>query len=102
MIPPSFDADAARVVRQALAGMLWSKQFYLYDVDKWLKERGCDPLNPAHRGTPRNEQWHHMYNANVISMPDKWEYPWYAAWDSPFMHWPWPWSTRILRSSSST
>jgi hypothetical protein len=84
VIPPSFDADTAGVVRQALAGMLWSKQFYLYDVDKWLKERDCDPLNPARRGTPRNEQWHHMYNANVISMPDKWEYPWYAAWDLAF------------------
>jgi hypothetical protein len=84
VIPPSFDADAAAVVRQALAGMLWSKQFYLYDVDKWLKERGCDPLNPARRAAPRNEQWHHMYNANLISMPDKWEYPWYAAWDLAF------------------
>lgn len=84
VIPASLDADAADVSRQALAGMLWSKQFYFYDVDKWLKQRGCDPFNPSRRSAPRNDQWHHMYNANVISMPDKWEYPWYAAWDLAF------------------
>jgi hypothetical protein len=76
-------ADQANVMRQALAGMLWTKQFYYYDVDKWLEERGADPFNPKQRA-PRNEQWHHMYNADVISMPDKWEYPWYAAWDLAF------------------
>ena len=71
------------VMRQALAGMLWSKQFYNYDVDQWLSERGADPFNPT-RAAPRNDHWHHMDNADVISMPDKWEYPWYAAWDLAF------------------
>jgi hypothetical protein len=83
VIPSSLDKDAANVMRQALAGMLWSKQFYYYDVDRWLSEHGADPFNPKRRA-PRNEHWHHMYNADVISMPDKWEYPWYAAWDLAF------------------
>jgi len=83
VIPSSLDFDAANVMRQALAGMLWSKQFYYYDVDKWLEEHGADPFKPRHRA-PRNEHWHHMYNADVVSMPDKWEYPWYAAWDLAF------------------
>ena len=84
IIPPSLDADAANVMRQALAGMLWSKQFYYYDVDKWLEERGSDPFKPTRKAAPRNAHWHHMYNGDVISMPDKWEYPWYAAWDLAF------------------
>jgi hypothetical protein len=71
-------------MRQALAGMLWSKQFYYYDVDRWLGERGSDPYGLTRRASPRNERWHHLYNADVISMPDKWEYPWYAAWDLAF------------------
>ena len=71
-------------MRQALAGMLWSKQYYRYDVHQWLKEHGSDPFNPARKAAPRNDRWHHMYNADVISMPDKWEYPWYAAWDLAF------------------
>jgi hypothetical protein len=83
VIPSSLNADAARVMRQAIAGMLWSKQFYYYDVDRWLSEHWADPFNPKRRA-PRNEHWHHMYNADVISMPDKWEYPWYAAWDLAF------------------
>jgi hypothetical protein len=83
VIPPSLDADTTRVMRQALAGMLWSKQFYYYDVDKWLSEHWADPFNPKRRAA-RNQHWHHMYNADVISMPDKWEYPWYAAWDLAF------------------
>jgi hypothetical protein len=82
--PPSLGADEANVMRQALAGMLWSKQFYHYDVDKWLEERGSDPFKPTRKAAPRNEHWHHMYNGDVISMPDKWEYPWYAAWDLAF------------------
>ena len=82
--PPSLDADQANVMRQALAGMLWSKQFYHYDVDKWLEERGSDPFKPSRRAAQRNDHWHHMYNGDVISMPDKWEYPWYAAWDLAF------------------
>ncbi len=64
--------------------VLWSKQFYHYDVDKWLEERGSDPFKPTRKAAPRNEHWHHMYNGDVISMPDKWEYPWYAAWDLAF------------------
>jgi hypothetical protein len=83
VIPASLDADAANVMRQALAGMMWSKQFYYYDVDKWLTERGSDPFDPKRRA-PRNDHWHHMYNADIVSMPDKWEYPWYAAWDLAF------------------
>ncbi|MBL9083029.1 MAG: glucosidase [Planctomycetales bacterium] len=84
VIPPQFDADQANVMRQALAGMLWSKQFYHYDVDRWLEERGSDPFKPTRKHAPRNEHWHHMYNGDVISMPDKWEYPWYAVWDLAF------------------
>jgi hypothetical protein len=82
--PPSLDRDAANVFRQALAGMLWTKQFYYYDVDKWLEERGSDPFKPTRKAAPRNDHWHHMYNGDVISMPDKWEYPWYAVWDLAF------------------
>jgi hypothetical protein len=84
IIPPSLGADAANVMRQALAGMMWSKQFYHYDVDKWLSERGSHPFKASRKAAPRNDLWHHMYNGDVISMPDKWEYPWYAAWDLAF------------------
>ena len=82
--PDSLDPDAVRVMRQALAGMLWSKQYYYYDVDRWLEERGADPLTPGRKLAPRNNEWYHMLNADIISMPDKWEYPWYAAWDLAF------------------
>lgn len=82
--PSSLSADQANVLRQAMAGMLWSKQFYHYDVDKWLEERGADPFKETRKAAPRNDHWHHMYNGDVISMPDKWEYPWYAAWDLAF------------------
>ncbi len=84
LTPPSLSADQANVMRQALAGMLWSKQFYHYDLDKWLEERGSDPFKATRKAAPRNDHWHHMYNGDVISMPDKWEYPWYAAWDLAF------------------
>jgi hypothetical protein len=83
VIPKNLGADAANVMRQALAGMMWTKQFYYYDVDKWLMHRGYDPFKSNQRGF-RNDHWHHMYNADIISMPDKWEYPWYAAWDLAF------------------
>jgi hypothetical protein len=83
VIPSKLDADARMVMRQALGGMLWSKQFYNFDVDKWLEEHGAGPFQPKQR-VARNRHWHHMYNADVISMPDKWEYPWYAAWDLAF------------------
>ena len=84
VIPKSLDSDAANVMRQALAGMLWSKQYFYFDVNRWLEERGSDPYLPSARQAPRNAQWHHMYNADILSMPDKWEYPWYAAWDLAF------------------
>jgi len=84
VIPAAVGADGANVMRQALAGMMWSKQFYHYDVDKWLEERGSDPFKETRKQSPRNDHWHHMYNGDVISMPDKWEYPWYAAWDLAF------------------
>jgi hypothetical protein len=84
VIPQSLSADAKNVMRQALAGMLWSKQYYNFDIERWLEERGCGPYSGSSKRAPRNEQWHHMDNADVISMPDKWEYPWYAAWDLAF------------------
>ncbi len=83
VIPPSLNADAASVMRQALAGMLWSKQFFCYDVGRWLKEHGVQPYK-ANQRSIRNDRWGHMVNVDVISMPDKWEYPWYAAWDLAF------------------
>ena len=83
IIPSSLNDDQANVMRQALAGMMWSKQFFNFDVDRWLHERGSDVFTARRRDT-RNAHWHHMNNADVISMPDKWEYPWYAAWDLAF------------------
>ena len=81
--PTRVSADEALVMRQALAGMLWSKQYFFFDVDKWLTEHGVDPIKPGGLHL-RNRQWFHMVNQHVISMPDKWEYPWYAAWDLAF------------------
>lgn len=82
--PEGLSADARNVMRQALAGLLWSKQFYHYDVDRWLKGDPAEPPPPRERGHGRNHEWTHLYNADIISMPDKWEYPWYAAWDLAF------------------
>jgi hypothetical protein len=82
--PPNVTPDSALVMRQALAGMLWSKQFYSYDLDTWLREHHAHPLRAPTRHGLRNESWFHMTNHDVISMPDKWEYPWYAAWDLAF------------------
>ena len=76
--------DARRVQRQALAGMLWTKQFYYYDVAEWLEGDPGHPAPPANRKRGRNRDWEHLNNADIISMPDKWEYPWYAAWDLAF------------------
>jgi hypothetical protein len=81
--PTRVSPDEALVMRQALAGMLWSKQFFFFDIDHWLTEHGQDPMKPGPRST-RNSEWFHMLNQHVISMPDKWEYPWYAAWDLAF------------------
>jgi hypothetical protein len=85
VVPSSLSPDAANVMRQALAGMLWSKQFYHYDIDCWLEEHGINALmQKERRRAPRNDHWSHLYNADILSMPDKWEYPWYAAWDLAF------------------
>jgi hypothetical protein len=84
IIPRSLNADQVNVMRQALAGMLWGKQFYYYDVEKWLQERGSNHSQKTRKLEPRNDQWHHMYNGDILSMPDKWEYPWYASWDLAF------------------
>jgi len=81
--PTRISEDEARVMRQALAGMLWSKQYFFFDVDKWLQEHGVDAIKPGKR-LMRNSEWFHMVNQHIISMPDKWEYPWYAAWDLAF------------------
>ncbi len=78
------DEDARRVQRQAFAGMLWTKQFYYFDVGQWLEGDSGQPPPPADRRHGRNTEWMHLNNADVISMPDKWEYPWYAAWDLAF------------------
>ena len=83
VISATYDADETSVMRQALAGMLWSKQLFFYDVARWLKDHGIQPLK-ANQRSSRNDHWGHMVNADVISMPDKWEYPWYAAWDLAF------------------
>jgi hypothetical protein len=77
------DPDRARVVRQALAGMLWSEQYYYFDAYRWLDGHHAHPLHPA-RLQNRNRERFHMINDDVLSMPDKWEYPWYAAWDLAF------------------
>jgi hypothetical protein len=84
IIPQSVSPDARHVMRQAFAGLLWSKQFYHYDVNLWLKGDAAGPEPLAERLRGRNHGWTHLYNADVISMPDKWEYPWYAAWDLAF------------------
>jgi hypothetical protein len=81
--PERVSEDEARVMRQALAGMLWGKQYFGFDVDKWLKEHGVDPMRSRAKHI-RNSEWFHMVNDHIISMPDKWEYPWFAAWDLAF------------------
>ncbi len=84
LAPSLLSADARLVQRQAFAGLLWSKQFYHYEVDRWIKGDPAGPEPPQERLHGRNADWTHLYNADVISMPDKWEYPWYAAWDLAF------------------
>jgi hypothetical protein len=81
--PPAVGEEEARVMRQALAGMLWTKQYYGFDLNRWLAEHGADPMMFKSRHV-RNLEWFHMVNDDIISMPDKWEYPWYAAWDLAF------------------
>ena len=84
VIPAGLSADARNVMRQALAGMLWSKQFYHYVVRDWLNGDPDQPAPPPERKNGRNADWGHLHNADVLSMPDKWEYPWFAAWDLAF------------------
>ncbi|MFN3681993.1 MAG: MGH1-like glycoside hydrolase domain-containing protein [Nitrospira sp.] len=84
LAPSHLSADARLVQRQAFAGLLWTKQFYHYDLTRWLKGDPGMPEPPRERLKGRNADWTHLYNADVISMPDKWEYPWYAAWDLAF------------------
>ncbi len=85
--PPAVqaEADRAMVMRQALAGMMWTKQYFYYDLDPWLRERNVNPWSStADKKRVRNSDWFHMKNDDIVSMPDKWEYPWYAAWDLAF------------------
>jgi hypothetical protein len=84
VVPDGIAPDRQNVMRQALAGLLWSKQFYHYDLNRWLKGDPAGPEPPRERVNGRNHEWRHLYNADVVSMPDKWEYPWYAAWDLAF------------------
>jgi len=86
LTPPATTADEAQVLRQALAGMLWSKQHYSFDLDRWLEEHHVHPLRDGNGNgrSVRNRSWFHMLNDDVISMPDTWEYPWYASWDLAF------------------
>ena len=84
VIPDPIATHHNNVMRQALAGVLWSKQFYHYDLNRWIKGDPAGPEPPRERLNGRNHEWRHLYNADVISMPDKWEYPWYAAWDLAF------------------
>jgi hypothetical protein len=81
--PSKATPDEANVMRQAIAGMLWSKQFFFFDGDSWLDEHNSHPLHHGYKNA-RNSEWFHMLNEDIISMPDKWEYPWYAAWDLAF------------------
>ena len=84
VIPKQLSDDAKSVMRQAFAGLLWSKQFYHYDVRRWIEGDPACPPPPPERLQGRNREWLHLYNEDVVSMPDKWEYPWYAAWDLAF------------------
>jgi Glycosyl hydrolase family 63 C-terminal domain len=84
VIPQELSSDAQNVMRQGFAGMLWSKQFYHYVTKPWLEGDPGNPPPPPERSKGRNKDWPHLFNADVISMPDKWEYPWYAAWDLAF------------------
>ncbi len=84
VVPRGLSADAKGVMRQSLAGMLWSKQYYHYVVQQWLDGDPALPTPPGERLRGRNHEWPHLYNSDVQSMPDKWEYPWYAAWDLAF------------------
>jgi hypothetical protein len=83
-MPRNLDDDERRVFRQSIAGLLWNKQYYGYEVERWLRGDATQPPPPEERWGGRNRDWRHLYNSEVLSMPDKWEYPWYAAWDLAF------------------
>ncbi len=82
--PKELGTDERRVFRQAIAGLVWGKQYYAYDIERWLRGDPLQPEPPKSRWRGRNHEWRHLYNSEVLSMPDKWEYPWYAAWDLAF------------------
>src|SRR5690349_17934630 len=82
--PSSLSDDERNIQRQAFAGMLWSKQFYHYNIEEWLKGDPAQPGPPPERKMGRNREWRHLNASDIISMPDKWEYPWFAAWDLAF------------------
>lgn len=84
IVPRTKDEEILKIYRQAMAGMLWTKQYFEYDVSKWLKDRGVTPWTSSNKGYVRNREWFHMLCEDVLSMPDKWEYPWFAIWDSAF------------------
>jgi hypothetical protein len=81
---PQIDDELKLIQRQAFAGMLWTKQFYYYDIIQWLGGDPDQPVPPAERRKGRNRKWKHLHNEDILSMPDKWEYPWFAAWDTAF------------------
>ncbi len=82
--PSALGIDERRIFRQSIAGLLWNKQFYFYDVERWLRGDPGQPEPARERRAGRNHEWRNLYNSEVLSMPDKWEYPWYAAWDLAF------------------
>jgi hypothetical protein len=82
--PSCLSKDHCNIQRQAFAGLLWTKQYYYYVVEEWIKGDSNNPMPPARRKYGRNHQWNHLYTEDIISMPDKWEYPWFAAWDLAF------------------
>jgi hypothetical protein len=82
--PHNLGEEDRRIFRQGVAGLLWSRQFYAYEVERWLRGDPGQPAPPPQRWSGRNREWRHLYNSEVLSIPDKWEYPWYAAWDLAF------------------
>jgi hypothetical protein len=84
IVPGTLSDDEQNIMRQSIAGLLWSKQFYHYVIKEWLDGDPKQPAPPPQRHSGRNDRWGHLYNADVLSMPDKWEYPWFAAWDLAF------------------
>jgi Glycosyl hydrolase family 63 C-terminal domain len=84
IMPSALSPDERRIFRTAIAGLHWSKQYYAYEVERWLRGDTMQPAPPESRWVGRNAGWRHLYNSEVLSMPDKWEYPWYAAWDLAF------------------